>query len=1083
MIVIDPGSGIGMLLGLLAWLRSELGGRFSKDEILKRLASQDTVRDYLEWLRKKDQAQLLTEIEGLKGELMGQLPAIANQLSTLAGQIRSAAGDLTARIDELDARILPPALYSTPLETRVGAAITLRGREHEIEFLKNQSGDALLIGQPGSGKTFLLQEFARIAPAQFLLTNDADKAISAILVRCPSIVIIDDAWQRRELIKRLRHMRSDQRLPFRLLAVCWPFEKEEMQQTLQLTPDKILELERLTRPLIVEIIQEVASLRHLRVSDDFLRVATKQARGLPGLAVSLTTTAIDSSGQDFFSGKILLNQLGVFMQQHVGRDASVILAAFACGGARGIGVTQVARALGKNIAETKAAADRIALAGTLEQTGKDTLAVQPEFLRSALITREFFPREGAGLGWALCEQLILSSADPPSGYLELFSARASAGAEVEDELLRRIAKTLNDSRIWTKLAWLSPRNCSWVLSNTGDVTADIKRSALYHEPYEILPMMLNGASHEERALHTAPEADIRLIRDWIGQASADEAFSRRQLLFDIVIKWMSSGGEVGTAFDAFSQVFELNYETTDTDPAQLNTIRLRHGMISLGAVKQVFGLWPQFITVVRKQEKIPWSSVIEIIDKWSCAFSSFGSPLPPDYASFLSGCVKQMVSDIIPLAKGIDPVGRWILLKANSCGLELTESPVSAEFMLLFPDDHFDDDYQKWEAAQASAVQGLVNRWKDRPISDIIGQFSDWMRQAEELGGLWSQMPWIFCSKLADQRALSPAELTFVLDRLTSQYATPFVRKALEAGLNGTILERCLASDDFYRILVEPALTGQAPHLYDRISDLLPKQTGLVRVLCIRREVPDETLQRLLQHPDIHVRLETALGMFRSTTPHVIAAEHQKQWRSVIIEGLSTILVQASRDHIHDLSELLDVDPSMALEILENLFASGRKSHSLIADDLRSELVRRLNKDERKTLLPKCKGLFYSDMPQMLIGGDLDLYKQLLEDKELERFHLDPLIGDPTNPIWIARAKLALAAGYSPMDIAIATQRGGYSWTGGLSGYYQQWVDRFETLKKSGDPDLQRIAEEGLKWAIPERDAHRRSEKKEEIDG
>jgi hypothetical protein len=46
--MIDPVSGLGMLLGLLAWLRSELGGRFSKEEILNRLSSQDTVRDYLE---------------------------------------------------------------------------------------------------------------------------------------------------------------------------------------------------------------------------------------------------------------------------------------------------------------------------------------------------------------------------------------------------------------------------------------------------------------------------------------------------------------------------------------------------------------------------------------------------------------------------------------------------------------------------------------------------------------------------------------------------------------------------------------------------------------------------------------------------------------------------------------------------------------------------------------------------------------------------------------------------------------------------------------------------------------------------
>ena len=75
--MIDPVSGVGMLLGLLAWLRSELGGRFSIDDILSRLASQDTIQDYLEWLRRKDHSQLLAEIEGVKHELMMQLPAVA----------------------------------------------------------------------------------------------------------------------------------------------------------------------------------------------------------------------------------------------------------------------------------------------------------------------------------------------------------------------------------------------------------------------------------------------------------------------------------------------------------------------------------------------------------------------------------------------------------------------------------------------------------------------------------------------------------------------------------------------------------------------------------------------------------------------------------------------------------------------------------------------------------------------------------------------------------------------------------------------------------------------------------------------
>lgn len=48
MIPIDPLTGIGLLISLLDWFRSEYGGRLTKEAILHRLESQDTVRDYLE---------------------------------------------------------------------------------------------------------------------------------------------------------------------------------------------------------------------------------------------------------------------------------------------------------------------------------------------------------------------------------------------------------------------------------------------------------------------------------------------------------------------------------------------------------------------------------------------------------------------------------------------------------------------------------------------------------------------------------------------------------------------------------------------------------------------------------------------------------------------------------------------------------------------------------------------------------------------------------------------------------------------------------------------------------------------------
>jgi hypothetical protein len=80
-------------------------------------------------------------------------------------------------------------------------------------------------------------------------------------------------------------------------------------------------------------------------------------------------------------------------------------------------------------------------------------------------------------------------------------------------------------------------------------------------------------------------------------------------------------------------------------------------------------------------------------------------------------------------------------------------------------------------------------------------------------------------------------------------------------------------------------------------------------------------------------------------------------------------------------------------------------------------------------------------------------------------------------------AKLALAAGFSHREIAHAVEASSYSWTGGLSSYYQEWVERFERLRQHPDGDIQKIAEEGLKSFAALRDREKKVERKEEIEG
>ena len=108
---------------------------------------------------------------------------------------------------------------------------------------------------------------------------------------------------------------------------------------------------------------------------------------------------------------------------------------------------------------------RVALAGVLEQTGKDTLCVQPDFLRGSTPEGNILSCSEIALPWNLCETLIKSSEEPALGYLELILSRGRARAAIPDQHLREICVEVNDERLWNSMAWLDESNCRWVVES------------------------------------------------------------------------------------------------------------------------------------------------------------------------------------------------------------------------------------------------------------------------------------------------------------------------------------------------------------------------------------------------------------------------------------------------------------------------------------------------------------------------------------------------------------------------------------------------------------------------------------------
>jgi len=71
--------------------------------------------------------------------------------------------------------------------------------------------------------------------------------------------------------------------------------------------------------------------------------------------------------------------------------------------------------------------------------------------------------------------------------------------------------------------------------------------------------MLQAAALEKRPLNMIPNADMRILQDWIESGSGDDAIKRRRTLFEAAISFLKKNEILSTALEAIRSVFSLNH--------------------------------------------------------------------------------------------------------------------------------------------------------------------------------------------------------------------------------------------------------------------------------------------------------------------------------------------------------------------------------------------------------------------------------------------------------------------------------------------------------------------------------------------
>ena len=292
------------------------------------------------------------------------------------------------RLDLLGITGDPPALSALPRRGRFARPEFLIGRDEEVSWLKEVRDDALLVGQPGSGKTYLHQHLAGQQLCLFAVDDSPARIADAIREQRPSIIVVDDAHINFQLVETLVRVAPEVGADFSLHLNCWPSYEQNVQRILDIPSGRVWRLRPLRKQEIFEIIKQAG----IRGPDWLQNLIISQSDGKPGLAVALADLCKAEGVAEVWSGEATARRLLGDLRLVRGEKERCVVAAFAVGGDAGMSFSTVSEALGLSKVELRQITAALGSGGVVAEAGGDRLQVRPPAIRPVLVRERLFWR-------------------------------------------------------------------------------------------------------------------------------------------------------------------------------------------------------------------------------------------------------------------------------------------------------------------------------------------------------------------------------------------------------------------------------------------------------------------------------------------------------------------------------------------------------------------------------------------------------------------------------------------------------------------------------------------------------------------
>ncbi|MFL6196460.1 MAG: hypothetical protein ACJ75H_19925 [Thermoanaerobaculia bacterium] len=979
----------------------------------------------------------------------------------------------------------PSALSVVPRSRRPLLDLEPIGRAGDLEWLQQTAGDRMVSGEPGSGKTFLLYHLVRQGWGLFLVEPGGDIA-GALREQQPRIVVVDDAHTEPETLEKLRHFRQQAGMDFSIVAVTWEGARNEVVEAMGGLPEeKVRKLELLTRSEILEVFRSAG----VEENADIMRYLIDQAANKPGLAVTIATLWLAGSWREVIEGKVLSRTLLAFFQEFVYPKSTDVLAAFSLGGDRGMGMDAVGDFLGISRLELRHVAAGLAAGGVLSEVDKETLAVWPRPLRFSMIRTVFFPPPGQPRH---PYQELIKKAPSLGRAVEALIAAKSLGAEIPAQELRHLAADLGSLRVWNGLAQLSEQDARWVFENYPGDVLDIGFGLLNSIPRLAIPKILERAA-EFAAAKDRSGQPMSLLSSWVQQISVrqEEWIRRRVLIADAVREFLVQGGDLGVGMHGLSIALSPGVRGSDLDPGLGSTVTLRSGLLPVRTLREILPIWDRLKDSIHGLDRESWQHLSSLLWKWlHPEYVAKRTEISEEERQVTREFVGRALADLSPLAAESPGLRAGLSRLAKELDVDLGWAEDEVFEILYPPDEPSYELYKEKQAARKEAVQELAAAWANEPPYEIAERITFFEREASRISYSGLENMTHLCRRLAESVRNPEVWLTQLLQRdLRGNLVSPFLEQIVKlrrAGWDRWLLY-CLERDFLFWTAASEILSLSNPprQLLDRALLRVRDHPVIVESLSLRREIPIPTLKEILLCSDWEISLAAAVGEWCCDPQGQVRAEVQEEWRTAVIRS-KTGEYEETEQRVglqYWLRGILASDADLAFDWLRCRLRDSDLPGSFMGDSPFAAAIRALREKQRRKLLIGLQPapILWSLLP-MLIGSDIDLYRELLNNDAFADYHLLPLGGLP-GPIWESFALAALDAGYAPEAIAQRTFGTSHSLAGSSLEYWEGWDRAFAAFEKHPREDLREAVCHGRAWVQEEIGKAQKRQKRFDLHG